>query len=141
MYKNILVAIDLSPRSKLALEKANLTTNDISYINLHATAAPLGDKNEIRAIDNLFDKNNMVINATKSILGHTLWSAAVNELISTAMQLEYGFWHETHGLTLPLNVGAKVLNLQDSIPDENVIAMSNAYGFGGFNCSIIYKSS
>ncbi len=121
-----------------AMQSANITVNDIDYINTHGTSAPLGDQTEIEAIESLFStrSENLILNSTKSITGHCLWSAGVVEAIATLIQMQEGFVHPT-------------LNLENSITEKSYIvreksqahkiqtALSNSFGFGGINTTVV----
>jgi malonyl-ACP decarboxylase len=124
-----------------ALENAKLNPSNIDYINAHATASPKGDLSELSAISAIFNLKESKINATKSIIGHTLGSAAVIEFIASIMQLEHGFLHKTYGLTRPINGESTLLDIGTGGVFSGRTALINSYGFGGINCSIIYEKN
>ncbi len=128
---------------KLAIGEAKLSTNDIDYINVHGTATPLGDISEAIAIVNLFGDHayKLNISATKSMTGHLLGAAGAVEAIASVLAINNGIVpptinHKEHdpridpGLNLTLNKAQK--------RDVN-IALSNTFGFGGHNATVVMK--
>jgi len=126
---------------KIAIEDAKLNLTDIGHINTHGTSTPLGDISECLAIRNLFGKhaNDMAINATKSMTGHMLGAAGAAEAIATILALQTG--------KIPPTINLKVKDPE--IPDFNFAphhaiefsckaAISNSFGFGGHNASLVF---
>jgi len=121
---------------RMALKDAGLKT--IDYINPHATSTPVGDVAETNAIHRVFGENGPYISATKSMTGHSLGAAGVQESIYTLLMMEHGFVAPSINITtrdpeLPkLNVAEKM------VETEINAAMSNSFGFGGTNGSVIF---
>ena len=121
---------------RMALRDAGLET--IDYINPHATSTPVGDVAETNAIHRVFGENGPYISATKSMTGHSLGAAGVQESIYTLLMMEHGFVAPSINITtrdpeLPkLNVAEKM------VETEINAAMSNSFGFGGTNGSVIF---
>ncbi|MBA4054532.1 MAG: beta-ketoacyl-[acyl-carrier-protein] synthase II, partial [Marivirga sp.] len=124
-------------------EDANVTTNQIDYVNTHGTSTPLGDIGEIKAIQKVFGDHafKMNISSTKSMTGHLLGAAGAIESIACLMAINHSIIpptinHFTDDPELDPN-----LNLTFSTAQErNVnIALCNTFGFGGHNFSIIFK--
>lgn len=122
---------------RLALDDAGISPAEVGYINAHGTATHAGDIAETKAIDEVFGKGNVFVSSTKGSTGHMMGAGGIVELISCIKALETG--------VLPVNVG---LTEQDEecdltiVTEENKqqtvqVAMSNAFGFGGQNSSII----
>ena len=122
---------------RLALDDAGISPAEVGYINAHGTATHAGDIAETKAIDEVFGKGNVFVSSTKGSTGHMMGAGGIVELISCIKALETGI--------LPVNVG---LTEQDEecdltiVTEENKqqeirVAMSNAFGFGGQNSSII----
>lgn len=124
---------------RLALQNAGVKAEDIDYINTHGTAAPLGDTTEVEAIEALTAKR-VPLNATKSITGHCLWSAGIVEAIATVIQMKEGFIHPTLNLEHPISDKSWFVT-KKSEPHTINIALSNGFGFGGFNTTIVFKRS
>lgn len=122
---------------KNALKDAEIQPEEINYINAHATSTPLGDLAEVKALKQIF-KNPQAIkmNATKSMIGHLLGAAGGVEAIATVMQILHHKIHGTVNLTHPESELAFDIPTQ---AQEFIInkALSNSFGFGGHNASII----
>jgi 3-oxoacyl-[acyl-carrier-protein] synthase II len=126
-----------------ALEDANLTVEDIDYINVHGTSTPLGDISETTAIVNLFGENayKLNISSTKSMTGHLLGAAGAVEAIAAIMAVVNDIVPPTiNHFTDDPEIDPK-LNLTFNKPQKRVIraALSNTFGFGGHNTSVIFK--
>lgn len=124
-----------------ALKDADISIEDINYINAHATSTIVGDLCEIRAIKKAFGSHtkNIKINATKSMIGHCLGAAGGMEAIATIKAIETNKLHPTINLQNPEE------ELGDLDPIANVakehkitVAMSSSFGFGGHNSVIIF---
>ena len=124
-----------------AIDDAGITADQIDYINAHGTSTPLGDKAETRAIKNVFGKaaHSVAISSTKSQLGHSLGATGGIELILCIKAIQEGIVPPTANLTdqdpecdldfTPLKPKEREINY----------AMSNSFGFGGHNASVIIK--
>ncbi|HRP90658.1 MAG TPA: beta-ketoacyl-ACP synthase II [Edaphocola sp.] len=126
-----------------AFEDSNLTPKDIDYINVHGTSTPLGDVAELTAIEKVFgeDSFDLNISSTKSMTGHLLGAAGAVEAVATILALKNGKVPPTiNHTTIDPAIDPK-LNLTLNIAQERTIkaAMSNTFGFGGHNASVIFK--
>jgi 3-oxoacyl-[acyl-carrier-protein] synthase II len=127
-----------------ALEDAGLKPEDIDYINVHGTATPLGDIAEVKGIKTVFGEHSYKLNisATKSMTGHLLGAAGAVEAITAILSLRH-------------NIVPPTINFEHTDPEidgnmnytfgkaqtRNVnAALSNTFGFGGHNSSVIFKS-
>lgn len=121
-----------------ALQDAKLSPEQIHYINAHATSTPLGDMAEIRALERVFTKpENIVINATKSMIGHCLGAAGGIEAIATIKALEEQEVHPTINLEqIEKDFPFKAPRTRENVAIE--AALSNSFGFGGHNASLIF---
>jgi len=122
---------------RLALETCK---TPIDYINPHATATPVGDAKEIEGIRAVFGDKCPPISATKSLSGHSLGAAGVQEAIYTLLMMNNGFMCES----------ANIQNLDPEFADMPILrerkdnveigaAMSNSFGFGGTNATLVFK--
>ncbi|WP_010094408.1 beta-ketoacyl synthase N-terminal-like domain-containing protein [Ornithinibacillus scapharcae] len=127
---------------KKALLESNISISDIDYINAHATSTPLGDEIEARSIKSVFKNeiNRIWINSTKSMTGHCLTSAGIIELIACIEQMKNGFIHPNLNLENPIDPDLRFAG-SHSINVEIDTVMSNSFGFGGINTSIILRKS
>lgn len=123
-----------------ALKRAKLKPNEVDYINSHGSSSPLGDRTELKAIRNVFHDqiSSIWINSTKSLTGHCLYSAGVIEAIATIIQMEKGFLHPNINLVSPIDKEFRFCKKR-SMQADIKIAMSNSFGFGGINTSIILR--
>lgn len=125
-----------------AMAVTNITVNEIDYINTHGSSSPLGDKVEIAAIENLLESRNeeVMLNSTKSIIGHCLWSAGIIETIATLIQMNENFFHVNLNLEDPISKNCNFVTA--SSKNSNIrIALKNSFGFGGINSSIVISKS
>ncbi len=128
---------------KLALEDAKLNTSAVDYINVHGTSTPLGDVAEIAAIKRLFkdDAYNLNISSTKSMTGHLLGAAGAVEAISCILAINESAVPPTiNHFNLDSNIDPKLNLTFNNAQERNVdVALSNTFGFGGHNSSIVVK--
>jgi 3-oxoacyl-[acyl-carrier-protein] synthase II len=122
-----------------ALADAKLNPSDIGYINAHGTSTPLGDAAETQAIKRVFGEQakKLSISSTKSQLGHTLGASGGIELVVTVRAIAQGVIPPTINLTNP--DPACDLDYTPNTARERrfAYAMSNSFGFGGHNASVI----
>ncbi len=121
-----------------ALQNAGITAEDVNYINAHATSTPLGDMAEINALKKVFAKpEKIVINSTKSMIGHCLGAAGGIEAIATIKAITDKVAHPTINLENPEeNIGFHIPTKAE--PVEIKAAISNSFGFGGHNATVIF---
>ena len=128
---------------KLAIEDAEITPRDIDYINVHGTSTPLGDIAETKAIKSLFGSHayNLNISSTKSMTGHLLGAAGVVEAIACVMSVKHNIVPPTiNHETFDPEIDEKLnLTLNKAQEREINYALSNTFGFGGHNASILIK--
>jgi 3-oxoacyl-[acyl-carrier-protein] synthase II len=124
-----------------AINDAEINPEDVGYINAHGTSTPAGDIVEVRAIKSLFGEHskNLIINSTKSMIGHLLGAAGGVEALVTVLSLKNQKIHPTINVDnqdpeCDLDFNAK------SSKEVNInIALSNSFGFGGTNGSLIFS--
>lgn len=126
-----------------ALEDANIALEEIDYINVHGTSTPLGDIAEVKAIQQLFGEHayNLNISATKSMTGHLMGAAGIVEAIASVMAIQDNKIPPTINHSTDDPVFDPKLNFTfNKAQERNVNAvLSNNFGFGGHNASIIFK--
>ena len=132
--------IDGPTRSlKMAMEMGGLTEFDIDYINAHATSTPIGDANEGQAIANVFGKAKPPVSSTKSMTGHECWMAGASELVYSMLMMKNSFVAPNINLENPDEI-AQQLYIPATTLEHNIdVFLSNSFGFGGTNSSIIVK--
>jgi 3-oxoacyl-[acyl-carrier-protein] synthase II len=126
-----------------ALKESKLSADQIDYINAHGTSTPLGDAAETQAIKSVFSDHakKVAISSTKSSLGHSLGASGGVELVITTVALNQGIVPPTINLDEP--DPACDLDYTPNVPKERNIraAMSNSFGFGGHNASLIIAAA
>ncbi len=124
---------------QLALRDAHLNADHIQYINAHGTSTPLGDEAETKAIKQVFGSHarRVAISSTKSMIGHLLGASGGVELIATVLTIRHSVIHPTINYETP--DPACDLDYVPNHPRELRVqrAMSNSFGFGGHNCSVV----
>jgi 3-oxoacyl-[acyl-carrier-protein] synthase II len=127
---------------KAALHRAQLDTSDIDYINAHGTSTPLGDEIELGAVKRLFGDAayKLSMSSTKSAVGHLLGAAGAAEAVFSLKALETGVVPPTLNLDQP-SEGCDLDLVPHTAKERPVRAvMSNSFGFGGTNASLIFKA-
>ncbi|HPK84875.1 MAG TPA: beta-ketoacyl-ACP synthase II [Bacteroidales bacterium] len=128
---------------KQAIDEAGLKPSDVDYINVHGTATPLGDIAEIKAINALFGEHacKLNISSTKSMTGHLLGAAGAVEAIATIMAIVHGIVPPTINFRNPDPAIDQNLNLTLNKAQQRTVnvALSNNFGFGGHNASILIR--
>ncbi len=126
---------------KMALKTANISTEDVDYINMHGTSTPLGDIGETNAIKSLFNEHayKMNLSSTKSMTGHLLGATGAVEAIAALLAVKNDIIPPTINFKNP--DPECDLNYTFNKPEQKTvnISMSNAFGFGGHNTSVIFK--
>lgn len=127
---------------RAAIQDAQIAPEQIDYINAHGTSTPLGDKAETKAVKNVFGDHayKLAISSTKSQMGHSLGASGGLEAIFTSCALRDGVVPPTINLETP--DPDCDLDYTPNVSKERKLtyAMSNSFGFGGHNASIILKS-
>ena len=125
---------------ELAIKDADIDPQNIQYINAHGTSTPAGDVIEAAAIKNLFStSSNLVVNSTKSMIGHLLGAAGGVEAIVTVLSIHNQMIHPT------INIENQDPNCdldfcKDSSREHSFdFALSNSFGFGGTNGSLVFS--
>ncbi|MDM3886052.1 beta-ketoacyl-ACP synthase II [Pseudomonas sp. BCRC 81390] len=124
-----------------ALQQAGLTPGDVQHINAHATSTQVGDKGELAAIGSLFGHDSSVaICSTKSATGHLLGAAGGLEAIFTVLALRDQIVPPTLNLSNPDEAAARLdLVALSARPMAITHALSNGFGFGGVNASVLFR--
>ncbi len=125
------------------LRSAQLKPQDVDYINTHGTSTPLGDISECHAIEKVFGDHaaKMAINSTKSMTGHLLGASPAVESVAILCSMRDNLVHPTINLD---HLDAQIPSNWNFIPGEAIsrkvdVVVSNSFGFGGHNVSLLYK--
>ena len=127
-----------------ALADARVSTLEVDHINMHGTSTPLGDKTEVKAIEEVFGPEHayqMNLNSTKSMTGHLLGATGAVELIALILTLAHGIIPPTiNHFTDDAEIDSRLNFTFNKAQRRRVdIAMSNTFGFGGHNACILIK--
>ena len=123
---------------EMALLESNLNTDDINYVNAHGTSTPVGDMIELSAVERLFSSNkNLFMSSNKSAIGHLLGAAGAVEAVFSFKSLENNILPPTLNLDNPDILTNINLVPHQSINKEISNIISNSFGFGGTNASLI----
>ena len=124
---------------QMALQESSLNTNDIGYVNAHGTSTPVGDMIELSAVEKLFNSNkNLFMSSNKSAIGHLLGAAGAVEAVFSFKSLETNTLPPTLNLDNPSNNSDINLIPHESISQSVSNIISNSFGFGGTNASLIF---
>lgn len=122
---------------RMALES---TRNPIGYLNTHGTSTPIGDLKELEAIREVFGDRSPPISSTKSLTGHALGAAGVNEAIYSLLMMEHGFICASANIDTLDPAAAGMDIVRENRGDVRLDAvMSNSFGFGGANATLVFE--
>jgi len=123
------------------MQQAMSTVDEpIDYINAHGTSTPVGDMRELEAVKTVFGDNIPKINSTKSLSGHSLGAAGVHEAIYSLLMMQGDFLSASANINEldPAGEGFPIIRERIDNADTNIM-MSNSFGFGGTNATLIFK--
>tara|TARA_B110000285_G_scaffold234795_1_gene313059 strand:+ start:246 stop:1466 length:1221 start_codon:yes stop_codon:yes gene_type:complete len=122
----------------MALKQAYITSDTIDYVNAHATSTPVGDMMEAQAIYSVLGKN-VAVSSTKSMTGHECWMAGASEVAYSLLMMQNDFIAPNINFENPDQDSAKI-NIITETKEQNINHfLSNSFGFGGTNSSLIIK--
>ncbi len=124
---------------QLALRDAGISRERIDYINLHGTSTPVGDIREIEAIRSVFGSDVPPLSSTKSMTGHALGAAGALEAIFCILMMQDNFVAPNINLDDPEPVVADLPVVREARKAELAWTMSNSFGLGGTNCSLVFS--
>ncbi|MCR6639315.1 MAG: beta-ketoacyl-[acyl-carrier-protein] synthase family protein [Sporocytophaga sp.] len=124
---------------EMSLRDADIPASLIDYVNAHATSTPVGDMYEARALDSVFGGSKPLVSSTKSMTGHECWMAGASEIVYSLLMMQNDFVAPNINLETPDEDSAK-LNIATKTVEKNIdTLLSNSFGFGGTNSSLILK--
>ncbi|MCI8993456.1 MAG: beta-ketoacyl-ACP synthase II [Eubacterium sp.] len=126
-----------------AMEEAGVSTQDIRYINAHGTSTHHNDLFETRAIRKVFGEqaDKLMVNSTKSMIGHLLGAAGAVEAIACILQMNHSYIHQTVGYRVPDEECDLNYVTEHGVEADIRYAMSNSLAFGGHNATLIFKKT
>jgi 3-oxoacyl-[acyl-carrier-protein] synthase-1 len=123
----------------MALKNSGLKASEIDYVNAHATSTPAGDASEARAIHTVFEGCNTPVSSTKSMTGHECWMAGASEIVYSLLMMENSFIAPNINFETPDEDSIKLNIVQKTLNKNIDVFLSNSFGFGGTNSSLIVK--
>jgi 3-oxoacyl-[acyl-carrier-protein] synthase II len=126
---------------KIGLDSAGIGPDQVDYINAHATSTTIGDAVETKAIRSLFKNraDKIAVNATKSLIGHTLGAAGAIGAVATTLSLHTGQIHPTANYEEP-DPACRLDGIRRAVQERKVrYALLNAFGFGSNNATVVFK--
>ena len=120
-----------------AIEDAGIDASDIDYVNLHGTSTPVGDRIELKAVGDVFGDNIPKFSSTKSMTGHALGAAGAHEAIFCILMMRDGFVAPNINLENPDPEVEGLPIVRETEKADIKFALSNSFGFGGTNCSLV----
>lgn len=124
----------------MAIERAGISIDEIGYINAHATSTHVGDTNEAKAIYNVFGDRKIEVTSTKSQTGHEMWMAGASEIIYSMLMMKNDFIAANINFENPDEDSAKLLIPNKRIEKHFDTFLSNSFGFGGTNATLIVRN-
>lgn len=125
---------------QMALKLAGVGLEEIGYINAHATSTPVGDRNEAKAIYNVFGDKCPLVTSTKGMTGHEMWMAGASEVIYSMIMMKNGFIAPNVNFENPDEDSAKLNIPTDRVEKQFDTFLSNSFGFGGTNSTLIIRN-
>ncbi len=122
-----------------ALDDAHLRAADIDYLNAHATATPVGDQNEACAIYKVFDQGRVPVSSTKGMTGHEMWMGGASELIYSLIMAHNSFIAPNLNFENPDEHSARLNIISKTTEHKIDTILSNSFGFGGTNSTLIIR--
>ncbi|MCQ2142792.1 MAG: beta-ketoacyl-[acyl-carrier-protein] synthase family protein [Bacteroidales bacterium] len=124
----------------MALRRAGVSINDIGYINAHATSTHVGDTNEAKAIYKVFGDTKVEVTSTKSQTGHEMWMAGASEVIYSILMMKNEFIAPNLNFENPDEDSAKLIIPPYRVDKKFDTFLSNSFGFGGTNSTLIIRN-
>jgi len=125
---------------ELSLKNGGITPKQIGYVNAHATSTPIGDTREALAIAQLFGNYRIPVTSTKSQTGHEMWMAGASELIYSMLMMKNGFIAGNINFENPDEETACINIIPETCEAHFDMFLSNSFGFGGTNSTLIVKN-
>jgi 3-oxoacyl-[acyl-carrier-protein] synthase II len=128
---------------KMALHEADMAADEVIHINAHATSTPQGDLAEAGAIRNALGSaaDGVVVTSTKSMTGHLLGAAGALESLAVILALHHRVIPPTINLEDAEDTGLDIASQKRELPEGDLAALNNSFGFGGHNVAIAFRSA
>lgn len=124
---------------QMAIKDAGIDIQEIKYVNAHATSTPIGDMNEAKAIAEIFGEHKPYVASTKSLTGHEMWMAGASEIVYSMLMMQNNFIAANLNFEEPDDASACINIPKERVDVEFDTFLSNSFGFGGTNSTLIVK--
>ncbi len=124
---------------EMALKDAGLQPQAIDYVNAHATSTQAGDSSEARALADVFGDQKVPVSSTKSMTGHECWMAGASEIIYSVIMMQNHFIAPNVNFENPDEDSARLDIVKMTLEKNINVFLSNSFGFGGTNSSLIVR--
>ena len=124
---------------EMAIRQAGVTCDEIGYVNAHATSTLVGDANEAKALWQVFQGHRVPITSTKGQTGHEMWMAGASEVIYSILMMQGGFIAGNKNFEHPDEDSARLWIPAQTIPAQFDTFLSNSFGFGGTNSTLVIR--
>lgn len=124
---------------QMSIQQAGISLNDIGYINAHATSTPVGDANEAKALYKVIGDSKIPVTSTKSQTGHEMWMAGASEVVYSMLMMQNDFIAPNINFENPDEDSAKLFIPNQRLEKHFDTFLSNSFGFGGTNSSLIIR--
>jgi 3-oxoacyl-[acyl-carrier-protein] synthase-1 len=125
---------------EMAIRRSGLSREEIGYINAHATSTHVGDANEAKAIAAVFGERTVPVTSTKSQTGHEMWMAGASEVIYSMLMMKNGFIAPNINFEHPDEDSARLWIPSERLDRRFDTFLSNSFGFGGTNSTLVIKN-
>ena len=122
-----------------ALSSAEITADDVDYINAHATSTHQGDMYEAIALNRMFQGKHALISSTKGMTGHECWMAGASEIVYSTLMLQNNFVAPNVNFENPDEHSEKLNIASRTVDTEITTVLSNSFGFGGTNSALVIR--
>lgn len=122
-----------------AMKDAGIETEDVDYINAHATSTHQGDMYEAMALDRLFEGKHALISSTKSMTGHECWMAGASEIVYSTLMMQNNFVAPNINFENPDEYSERLNITPKTVDTELDVILSNSFGFGGTNSALVIR--
>jgi 3-oxoacyl-[acyl-carrier-protein] synthase-1 len=124
---------------EMSLREAGVAASDIGYVNAHATSTPMGDRNEAKAIADVFGDRAVWVASTKSMTGHEMWMAGASEIVYSTLMMQNSFIAPNINMETPDEESSRLKIPTQTVKTGFDMFLSNSFGFGGTNSSLIVR--
>ena len=124
---------------QMAIRDAGIDIEEIKYVNAHATSTPIGDMNEAKAIAEVFGEHKPYVASTMSFTGHERWMAGASEIVYSTLMMQNNFIAANLNFEEPDEASVNINIPKTRVDMEFDTYLSNSFGFGGTNSTLVVR--